>query len=88
MGLLDACLIEAMPLVEFLGLLRQVSDGAHVDDPRVTYVQTDSIELTFDRRIKVNTDGQVLEADRCVYSVLPRAATFLVPRSTAAPLSS
>jgi hypothetical protein len=31
------------------------------DDPRVTF-QTDAIELSLDRRIKVNTDSQVLEA--------------------------
>ena len=80
-GLLDACLIDAMPTVEFLALLRRLSSGDHLDDPRVTYVQTDQIELTFDRRIKVNTDGQVLEAERCAYSVMPRAATFLGPRS-------
>jgi diacylglycerol kinase (ATP) len=76
-GRLDVCLIDAMPTMEFLGLLRQVSSGNHVDDPRVTYVQTEAIELSFDRRIRVNTDGQVLEAARCVYSVLERAATFL-----------
>ena len=69
-GRLDVCLIDAMPTGEFLGLLRQVSTGDHVDDPRVTYAQAEALELAFDRRIKVNTDGQVLEAERCVYRVL------------------
>ena len=64
-----------------------MSTGDHLDDPRVTYAQTDALELVFDRRIKVNTDGQVLEADRCVYSVLPRAATFLGARTDAPPSS-
>ena len=81
-GLLDCCLIDAMPTVDFLALLRQVSNGEHLDDPRVSYVQTDQIELSFDRRIKLNTDGQVLEADRCAYTVMARAATFLRPRSS------
>ncbi len=80
-GLLDACLIEAMPTVEFLVLLRRLSSGEHLDDPRVTYVQTDAIELSFDRPIKVNTDGQVLDVERCTYRVMPRAATFLGTRS-------
>ena len=44
-GLLDACVIEAMPTVEFLTLLRQLSSGDHLDDPRVTYLQTEAIEL-------------------------------------------
>ena len=84
-GLLDVCLIEAMPTVEFLALLRRVSSGEHLDDPRVTYVQTgDDIELVFERPTNVNTDGQVLEVRRCAYSVMPRAATFLGSRSEAA----
>jgi diacylglycerol kinase (ATP) len=81
-GRLDVCLIEAMPTVDFLGLLRRVSDGEHVDDERVTYFQAAALELVFDRVIKVNTDGQVLETNRCRYDVLPRAARFLRGRAS------
>jgi diacylglycerol kinase (ATP) len=84
-GLLDLCIIEAMPTVEFLALLTRVSGGDHVEDERVTYVRARELELQFDRRIKVNTDGEVLEADACRYRVLPRAARFL---AGAAPFSS
>ena len=76
-GLLDLCLIEAMGSVEFLNLARKVADGEHVEDPRVRYLQASSISIEFDRETKVNTDGEVLSATRCEYSVLPRAATFL-----------
>jgi diacylglycerol kinase (ATP) len=76
-GELDVCLIEDMPDVEFVALLRRVSNGAHVADERVRYFRTSELELTFDRSIKVNVDGQVLETDRCHYSVLARAARFL-----------
>jgi diacylglycerol kinase (ATP) len=76
-GLLDLCLIEAMGSVEFLNLARKVADGEHVEDPRVRYLQASSITIDFDRETKVNTDGEVLSATRCEYSVLPRAATFL-----------
>jgi diacylglycerol kinase (ATP) len=75
-GELDVCLIEDMPDVEFLALLRRVSDGAHLSDERVRYFRTSRLEMTFDRPVKVNLDGQVLETDRCSYSVLPRAARF------------
>jgi diacylglycerol kinase (ATP) len=81
-GRLDVCLIEAMPTVDFLGLLRRVSDGEHVDDERVIYFQAAALELVFDRVIKVNTDGQVLETNRCRYEVLPRAARFLRGRAS------
>ena len=76
-GELDVCFIEDIPDVEFVALLRRVSSGEHVADPRVTYFRTRELEMTFDRPIKVNVDGQVLETDRCLYSVLPRAVRFL-----------
>jgi diacylglycerol kinase (ATP) len=76
-GLLDVCLIHEMSTLEFVGLLRRVSSGDHVDDPRVTYFRTRALECVFGRVIKVNTDGQVLEADHCRYGILPRAVRFL-----------
>ena len=76
-GLLDVCLIESMTAVEFVALGRKVADGGHVDDPRVRYVQASSIIIELDRETKINTDGEVLSATRCEYSVLPRAARFL-----------
>ena len=76
-GELDVCLIRAMPTVEFVGLLKSVARGDHLDDERVSYFRARELELTFDRPIRINTDGQVLETDRCVYGVLPGAARFL-----------
>ena len=78
-GLLDVCLIEAMPTVEFVALLRRVSTGAHVDDERVRYFRARDVDFVFDRTVKVNTDGQVLEADRCAYRVMPHAVRILKP---------
>jgi diacylglycerol kinase (ATP) len=84
-GWLDVCLIHAMPTLEFVALLRRVSSGDHVDDERVTYFRTQQLELAFDRAVRINTDGQVLEADRCRYEVLPGAARVLLPRTPAEP---
>jgi diacylglycerol kinase (ATP) len=87
-GLLDVCLIEAMSTVDFVALLGRVSRGDHVDDDRVTYFRTRGLELTFDRVIKINTDGEVLETDRCTYAVLPGAARVLLPKVEQAPPQS
>jgi diacylglycerol kinase (ATP) len=76
-GLLDVCLVEAMPTLEFIGLLSSVSAGDHLADPRVSYFRARSLELHFARTIKVNTDGEVLETDHCRYTLAPRAARFL-----------
>ena len=80
-GLLDLCFIEAMPTLEFVALLRRVAEGSHVDDPRVHYVQASTLTLDFDRTMKINTDGEVLEAASGSYRVLPRAARFLAGNS-------
>jgi diacylglycerol kinase (ATP) len=79
-GRLDVCLIESMPLTDFVALLRRVSDGDHVEDERVRYFRATSIDLAFDRDVKVNTDGQVLDATRCEYRVLPRAVRLVSVR--------
>ena len=79
-GWLDVCVVEAMPTLEFVGLLREVARGGHLGDPHVTYFRARDLRLEFDRVIKVNTDGQVLEARACRYTVLPRAARFLAPQ--------
>jgi diacylglycerol kinase (ATP) len=76
-GLLDICLVEAMPTLEFVRLLTSVTTGDHVEDERVIYFRAAEVEIDFDRPIKVNTDGEVLEAERCRYRVRPRAARFL-----------
>ncbi|HEX8474326.1 MAG TPA: diacylglycerol kinase family protein [Pyrinomonadaceae bacterium] len=75
-GVLDVCIIEEMPMLDFIGLLTSVSSGEHVQDERVAYFHAREIDLQFNRTIKVNTDGEVLEADRCRYRILPRAARF------------
>jgi diacylglycerol kinase (ATP) len=76
-GLFDVCLVEAMPVVEFIGLLTSVSAGDHLSDERVSYFRARALELRFARTIKVNTDGEVLETDHCRYTLQTRAARFL-----------
>jgi diacylglycerol kinase (ATP) len=76
-GRLDVCLIEAMSALEFVALARKVAEGEHVNDPRVIYLQSPSLEIALDRPVHVNTDGEVFEGQRFAYRVLPGAATFL-----------
>ena len=78
-GLFDVCLIEDMPTIEFLALLRRVASGEHVGDDRVAYFRTADLELTFARPTKVNTDGEVLEATSCSYQLLPGALRMIAP---------
>jgi diacylglycerol kinase (ATP) len=81
-GWLDVCLIQAMPTIDFIALLTSVSGGAHVHDERVAYFRARDVQFELGRATAVNTDGQVLEATRCDYRVLPRAARFRAPRAS------
>jgi len=79
-GWLDVCLVESMPTIEFLNLLRKVADGSHLEDERVRYFRARDMTMTFARAVKVNTDGELFEAKACSYRVLPGAARFLAGR--------
>jgi diacylglycerol kinase (ATP) len=78
-GQLDVCLVEDMDLITFLARLREVADGSHIDSPGVKYFRATRLTLEFDRPLMVNADGEVFEASRCEYEVLPDAARFLAP---------
>ncbi|HYN86299.1 MAG TPA: diacylglycerol kinase family protein [Pyrinomonadaceae bacterium] len=84
-GLLDVCIVEEMPTLEFLSLLSSVPAGDHIEDERVSYFRARELDIEFERAVKVNTDGEVLEADRCTYTTRARAARFL---AGAAPYAS
>ncbi len=76
-GAFDVCLVGAMPMLEFIGLLTSVPGGDHIEDERVSYFRARELDIAFDRPIKVNTDGEVLETSACRYRIIPRAARFL-----------
>jgi diacylglycerol kinase (ATP) len=80
-GWLDVCLVDAMPPLEFIALMRKVADGSHLEDDRVRYFRVRDMQMTFERPVKVNTDGELLEAKVCRYGVMPAAATFFAGTS-------
>jgi diacylglycerol kinase (ATP) len=75
-GLLDVFLVKRMPLFEFVRVLQAIAAGEHQDDERVQHFRTAAFDLAFDRVVRVNTDGELLQASSCQYRVRPRAARF------------
>jgi diacylglycerol kinase (ATP) len=75
-GLLDVLIVPDMPVLEFVAVLQRLAAGAAQETDRVLRFRAPSFELAFDRRVRVNTDGEVLEADRCSYHVRPKATRF------------
>ena len=78
-GWLDVVLVEGMSTVDFVGILGQIAAGDHLSDERVRFFRARELEVSFDRVVAVNTDGQVRELDRCAYRLIPSALRVLVP---------
>jgi diacylglycerol kinase family enzyme len=68
-----------MNLFDFIALLRRVAAGTHVTDERVSYFAAKAVDLSFDREVRVNEDGEVFTASSCRYDLLPGAARVLAP---------
>jgi len=75
-GLLDVFVVRQMPTLEFIRLLQRIAMGEHEGDERVLQFRAPSFSLTFDRPVRVNTDGELLDASSCEYTVLHRAVRF------------
>lgn len=87
-GLLDVLVVPRMPMLQFVTVLQRLSAGQHTDDPSVVHFRAAAFDMEFDRTVRVNTDGEVLDADRCRYRVRPRAVPFFCgaqPQSTTPP---
>ena len=89
-GLLDVLLVPRMPMLEFIGVLQRIASGAYEDDPAVRIFRTSAFDLEFSRAVRVNTDGEVLDAESCRYRVRHRGGRFFcgaAPQASAAPLA-
>jgi len=72
-GLLDVCLVEAMPLASFGKLMLKLRKGQHLGEDGVHYRQLPALRLHSDMDVAVNLDGEPLSAKLLEYQVLPRA---------------
>lgn len=80
-GLLDLCIVKTAPLPSFLATLGRLARSGHHEDEDVVMRVGRAFTLQFDRPIKVNVDGEVIEAERCAYRVDAGRARVLVPAS-------
>ena len=68
-GLLDVCIVEAMPRAEFAKLVLRIRHGDHVGSEGVHYLQVPSIAISAAESISVNVDGEPSDARRLEYQV-------------------
>jgi diacylglycerol kinase (ATP) len=88
-GLLDVIVVPRMPVLELLGTLQRIAASGEPGRDDVMSFRSARFDLVFDRRARVNIDGEVLEADRSVYCVRSGGAWFFCgpkPRAVSAPV--
>jgi lipid kinase YegS len=66
-GLLDVCIVEAMPRAEFAKLVLRIRNGDHVGEDGVHYLQVPTIDIISADAISVNIDGEPSGARRLQY---------------------
>ena len=78
-GLIDVCVVEAMPRGEFARLLLKLKRGEHVGEPGVHYAQVPSLTVTAQESMSVNADGEPTDGRVLVYRARPRDLLVHVP---------
>jgi YegS/Rv2252/BmrU family lipid kinase len=78
-GLIDLCIVEAMPRADFAKLLMRIKKGEHLDEPRVRYVQLPSVTIAAEGPVTVNVDGESSEATMLSYRARPQDLRVHLP---------
>ena len=79
-GLLDLCIVKTASVPSFLATLGRMARREHHVDEDVVLRKVRRVSLAFDRAIKVNLDGEVIETQHCAYRVDPGRVRLMVPR--------
>jgi len=79
-GLLDACIIGAMPRKDFARLVLRVKRGEHLESEGVRYLQVPWFRITSAQPLTVNVDGESTDVRQAHYEVRPRDLLVHLPR--------
>jgi lipid kinase YegS len=78
-GLLDLCIVEALPRGDVGRMLLKVRRGEHLGEEGVHYVQLPTVVITVRRPIVVNADGEPFEARKLEYRARPNDLRVHLP---------
>jgi len=74
--LLDVLVVPRLPRLEFVGVLQQIASGNGHQLEGVHAFRASAFDLELSRTVRVNTDGELLEASRCEYRIGGGAVRF------------
>jgi len=76
-GLLDVCSIKKLNLFHRFRLLLMVPKGKHINDKRVNYFQTASIDLEFPGKVPYHVDGELFFAKTFNVRLIPAGLNII-----------
>lgn len=79
-GLLDICIVEHMPRMEFARLVLQLRRGDHVEMPGVHYAKLPRLLIEPVRKVPANVDGEFAEYERMDYRAHRLELLAFLPR--------
>jgi len=77
-GILDVCLVEAMPKAAFLRAFPRVFTGSHTTHPRVRMLTGRRIQIEANRRVQAYGDGERIGPLPAIFQVVPAALPVVV----------
>ena len=80
-GLLDVCIVESMPRLEFMRLGLALRKGTHMDVDGVHYVKVPSLLVEAERPLPANVDGEFAQYLRLEYKAHRLALRAFLPRT-------
>lgn len=79
-GLLDVCVVEQMPRMEFARIGLAIRRGRHLDDAGVHYVKVPHLVVEGERPIPANVDGEFAQYVRLEFRAHRLAVRAFLPR--------
>jgi diacylglycerol kinase (ATP) len=80
-GLLDLLIIHNQNVIDLVPLFIQISNGTHIDNPSISYFQTDDvvIECFNDESVFIDIDGEKGTTLPVTVGIVPNAVKLIIP---------
>lgn len=78
-GMFDICFVEPKKRFDILRLFPQYMKGLHGSISGVHFRRSNKVEITMDKPIPLNCDGEIFKADKAVLELYHKALPFVFP---------
>lgn len=78
-GIFDICFVEAKKRLQILRLFPKYMKGLHRTIPGVQLLRSNKVEITMDKSIPLNRDGEIILSEKAVLEMFHKALPFVFP---------